>query len=713
MTTIQRRARWLRGGIGVILIGLVALLAGPRAGSGQSNVLSVAAGDQDLTILPAGAGDRLGALGAMATGDFNNDGFQDILLGAAGAERPGTERTDNGLAYVIFGKASLAETQELDLKSFTNADVVIIGADPGDRLGTAVAAGDVNGDGVDDIVLGAPGAAGPLNQDTATGEVYVIFGAPSLPAQIDLRTQRPPVTLLGRVGNGDFGSALVVTDLNADGNEDIVVGQPKGNGPGGSRPEAGGAFVYLGAVDLISPVPDVGFKDPDVTIYGRKAGDRLGTALAEGDLNADGFRDLILGAPRADGPADQRPEAGEVYVLSGARTLPAVIDLSAATTTGTGSLRVMGAEAGDRLGASVAAGDVNADGFDDLLLGAPQAAGPGNRRALAGEAYLVLGRANLPPELDLATDGQATVFSGVDALDNLGSAVAIGDVNGDAFAEVILGASNAKGGADTEAGAGEVYVISGADALPAAVDLAQDEVFARLLGAQSLDAFGSALAVGHLDGNGQGNLLVGARDADAPGGRRDSGLVYVFLTVVKEVSQVIADAGPDWWVVPGTTVPLDGSGSSDSLGRPLTFRWSLTSVPEGSQAALDDPAAVRPSFVADEVGTYEVELTVTNDQGISATDRAVIMALTKGDVDFDGDVDLIDAQLVADYIVKKIELDDGQKFAADVRPVCRPPDSAIDVNDVRWIAEFPVKGPQEPMCLEPMVKASSEGEQTP
>ena len=700
----QRSLRFL------VFLGLIAVCIGPFAGSGQMSILPL---DESTLIIPTAANDRLGAPNSMAVGDFNSDGFQDILVGAANADRPGSSSSaDNGMAYIVYGKKPFPA--QIDLKSFTNASVVIIGADFGDRLGTAVAAGDVNGDGIDDVILGAPDADGPLNQDSETGEVYVIWGSTNLPQQIDLRQFTPPVTLIGRQSRAGFGRTLTALDFNGDGLSEVVVGQPAGSGPGGSRPGSGNAYVYFGKVDLRSPIPDVGYIRPNVTLYGRASGDTLASALSYGDFNADGLMDLVLGAPMADGP-NGRKDAGEVYVLSGARTLPEVMDLASSTTTGTGSLQVIGADAGDHLGTSVSGGDANKDGFDDLLIGAPMAGGLGNARGFSGEAYLVLGRKDLSPVIDIADNGEIAIeVYGADSLDQLGNSVVLADTDGDGYAELVLGASNAKGTNNNMAGTGAVFVIKGRALFPSKFDLANEEANTIIRGANTGDAFGSALAVGTLEGDEKGNLLVGAVGADGPGGRTDSGLVYVFLTVEKEPPTVpVADAGPDWCVIPGTTLTLDGSGSYDPGGNPLTFLWRIVDLPDGSQAQLSDADTATPSLTADVVGEYVIELTVSTPQGGTASDEMSVFALTKGDVNFDGQIDLIDAQLVADYIVGLIEFTEQQKFAADVRPVCMPPDLAIDVNDVRWIAEFPFKGAQEPMCTDPVSKPRPLDTQTP
>ena len=182
-----------------------------------------------------------------------------------------------------------------------------------------------------------------------------------------------------------------------------------------------------------------------------------------GDVNGDGFDDLLIGAPSADTSGNGKLLAGESYVIFGGASLPETIDLA---SLGAAGFRLFGADAGDGSGYSVSsAGDVNGDGFDDVLIGAYHAGAAGNGKSSAGDSYVIFGGASLPATIDLASLGAAaiTIF-GADAGDESGRRVSsAGDVNGDGFDDMLIGANYADASGNGKSSAGESYVIFGGD----------------------------------------------------------------------------------------------------------------------------------------------------------------------------------------------------------------------------------------------------------
>ncbi len=138
-----------------------------------------------------------------------------------------------------------------------------------------------------------------------------------------------------------------------------------------------------------------------------------------GDLNGDGFDDLVIGAFSADASGNAKSYAGDSYVIFGAASLPTTIDLA---SLGSAGITIFGADAGDRSGFSVSsAGDVNGDGFDDLVIGATGAGASGNAKPGAGDSYVILGAATLPATIDLANLGSAGIaIFGADTRDYSG-----------------------------------------------------------------------------------------------------------------------------------------------------------------------------------------------------------------------------------------------------------------------------------------------------
>lgn len=197
---------------------------------------------------------------------------------------------------------------------------------------------------------------------------------------------------------------------------------------------------------------------------GRLTNDGLGRVVRSGDLNGDGLVDLILASALADAGSPARADAGVVEVWFGRADFSGPLD--AAGTAGTApDLSILGASAGDQLsnGGALLLADLNGDGRQDLVLGAPGADGPGETRSFAGEAYLIFGQASFPAQLDLAAGGADVVVYGATAIDQLtgsGSLLAA-DLNGDGLQDLVLGALGGDGPGESRSGAGEACVLFG------------------------------------------------------------------------------------------------------------------------------------------------------------------------------------------------------------------------------------------------------------
>ena len=354
---------------------------------------------------------------------------------------------------------------ELELSSLDGTTgFVLKGIDSRDFSGNSVSsAGDVNGDGIDDIIIGAYKAY-PNRINLLAGESYVVFGRTTgFNASLDLSTLNGTTGfMLNGVDAFDYSGYSVSSagDVNGDGIDDLIIGailaDPNGN------PKAGESYVVFGrsngfgaSLDLSSLDGTNGF-----VLNGIDANDRSGFSVSSaGDVNGDGIDDLIIGAVLA-GP-NGNSEAGESYVVFGRSTgFGASLDLS--SLDGTMGFVINGIDAYDLSGRSVSsAGDVNGDGIDDLIIGAYRADPNGNSKA--GESYVVFGRSTgFGASLDLSSlDGtNGFVINGIDVLDYSGFSVsAAGDVNGDGIDDIIIGAPRADpNGVDS---AGESYVVFG------------------------------------------------------------------------------------------------------------------------------------------------------------------------------------------------------------------------------------------------------------
>jgi hypothetical protein len=471
-----------------------------------------------VLLLAHASGVFANPLGASAC-DFNDDGFDDLAVGIPGESI--AEVPDMGAVLVLYGSAGKLVGTGSQLWHQNSSGITGAG-ELNDRFGEAIACGDFDGNGSDDLAVGVPSEdfGGLID----AGAVQVIYGARTGLSSAGAQNWTQDTSgVVGVAESRDrFGSAVATGDFNDDGYDDLAVGAPVERF-GSDISLAGGVNVFYGGPNGLSATGDQVFTQGTSGVTGvAESRDLFGFALASGDFDQDGSDDLAVGVPGEN--VGDFADAGAINVLYGGPAgLTATGDqVFTQDTTGIGGV----AESRDQMGWSLATGDFNDDGREDLAIGAPGEA-VGDRQHAGAVLVLYGSNGGLTAAGDLLLTQDTTgVLGDAEAYDRFGSALVAADFDGDGRDDLGAAAPLDSVAGVPEIGTVNVLYGSANGITPSGSQFWHQDITGVLGSGQSRDWFGEALAAGDYDGDGRADL-VAAAPGESIGGVTDAGVLNV------------------------------------------------------------------------------------------------------------------------------------------------------------------------------------------
>ncbi|MCH8218223.1 MAG: FG-GAP repeat protein, partial [Planctomycetes bacterium] len=482
-----------------VIVGCHQCDVGNKNGAGEAFIFFGAAemdttADKILQAPSPAAAEHFG-YSVDGAGDVNADQYSDVIVGCFECDVSGTERA--GKAFLFFGGQSMDTTAD---KSYQDASPENTG-----HFGYAVAtAGNVNGDNADDILIACSDCDVTIGNNE--GKAFLYLSGELKNERVD-KTAGADDTL-----NDFFGFSVASADVNGDGDEDILIGCYRCDN--GATSDTGKVYVYYGGLAM-DAVADKTLLGPD-----NIPGDQFGFSIAGGDVNGDGFADVIVGCNHC---GDAGSNVGKTFVFFGGLNMNETFD--AVLLDGTNS---------HEFGEAVSSGDVNGDGYDDVLVGCGKCDNGGTNQT--GKIFIFFGGSTFDSAVDRTLLGPDSA-----ADDEFGNSLAAADVNGDGFDDLIAGCKLCDNGATGQTG--KVFVFYGGLSMDTTVDK-------TLLGPDDAadDEFGVSVAGGDVNGDSFADVVVGCSKCDN-GANPESGKAFVFfggLNMDTTVDKTLLDPEPSW-----------------------------------------------------------------------------------------------------------------------------------------------------------------------